>query len=62
MLFFARRKYGEKITSIFEATFGHKLSAKVHSPLEKCDHPELNSSEFLDTEEIKKYQSLIGTL
>ena len=51
-LCFAPRKYAEKMISIFEATFGHKPNTKVHLPLEKGDYPELDTSEFLDTDGI----------
>ena len=34
----------------------------AHSPLTKGDHPELDSSDLLDKEHIKIYQSLIGSL
>ena len=34
----------------------------VTSPLEKNNHPELDESEFLDTNGIQQYQSLIGSL
>jgi hypothetical protein len=37
-------------------------SHKVTSPLEKNDHPELDTSPLLDDEGISKYQSLIGVL
>jgi hypothetical protein len=30
--------------------------------LESNDHPEIDSSEFLDEEDIQKYQSLIGAM
>ena len=39
----------------FETMFGHKPSNKIHSPLEKGDHPELDTSEFLDQDGIQKY-------
>ena len=42
--------------------FGDKPSTKVSSPLEKGDHPELDTSDELDIDGIKKYQSLIGAL
>ena len=43
-------------------SFGSKPSAKVHSPLEKGNHPELDTSQFLDAQGTQKYQSLIGAL
>ena len=42
--------------------FGEKPTSKVRSPLEKNDHPELDTSELLDEDGIQKYQSLIGML
>ena len=32
------------------------------SPIEKGDHPELDTSELLDMDGIRKYQSMIGAL
>ena len=34
----------------------------VTSPIEKNDHPELDTSELLGLDDITKYQSLIGAL
>jgi hypothetical protein len=45
----------------FENMFGIKPS-EYTSPLEKGDHPEVDTSEELDTEGIKKYQTMIGSL
>ena len=45
----------------YKQMFGEKPS-KVVTPLKKNDHPEMDSSEFLDTDGIKKYQSMIGAL
>ena len=42
--------------------FGHPPKTNVSSPIEKNDHPEIDTSEFLDLEWIQKYQSLIGAL
>jgi hypothetical protein len=42
--------------------FGSKPTRKVTSPLEKNDHPELDDSELLEPEEVRQYQSLIGSL
>jgi len=35
---------------------------KFHSPLADGDHPELDTSEFLDKDDIQKYQSLVGAM
>jgi hypothetical protein len=39
-----------------------KPSTSVTSPLEKEDHPELETSELCTTEQITQYQSMIGAL
>ena len=56
------RRYIEKICDSFERMFGHPPKQVVTSPIEKNDHPELDTSELLDEEWIQKYQSLIGAL
>ena len=61
VLCYAPRKYIEKCLDNYKATFG-VLPKKASSPLVKGDHPELDSSELLDIEETKIYQSLIGSL
>ena len=58
----APRKYIEKICGSLERMFGHAPRQTVTSPIEKNDHPELDTSELLDDEWIQKYQSLIGAL
>jgi hypothetical protein len=45
----------------YEQVFGEKPLSKVHSPLEKGDHPELDTSELLDQTGVQQYQSLIGS-
>ena len=45
----------------YEHLFGSKPKHYV-SPLEKGDHPELDTSEILDFDGVQKYQSLIGAL
>ena len=56
------RKYIDKMCEEYEQLFGKKPKQNVTSPLEKNDHPELDMSEILNTDGIKQYQSLIGTL
>ena len=56
----APKKYIDRMSQIYERNFGCKPRTKFTSPLEKGDHPELDTSEELDQEGIKKYQSLIG--
>jgi hypothetical protein len=55
-------KYIEKMISTYEKYFGEKPKHNVTSPLEKGDHPELDTSELLDSQGITVYQSLIGAL
>ena len=58
----APQKYIERLIQSYEQMFGIKPSLKVHSPLEKGDHPELDNSELLDRSGIEQYQSLLGSL
>jgi hypothetical protein len=58
----APKKYIEKMMMGYEQMFGEKPSTKVHSPLEKGDHPELDTSELLDQTGVQQYQLLIGSL
>jgi hypothetical protein len=55
-------KYIEKLAKNYEKSFGMKPSQNVTSPLEKGDHPELDSSELCNNEQISQYQSMIGSL
>jgi hypothetical protein len=55
------RKYIAKMQEQFERMFNHKAK-EYTSPLEKGDHPETDTSEELDANGIKMYQSLIGSL
>jgi hypothetical protein len=62
VLCMAPRKYIEKMVSGYETKFGEKPQRKISSPLEKGDHPKLDTSKFLDTTGIQRFQSLIGSL
>jgi hypothetical protein len=55
----APKKYIEKMMMGYEQMFGEKLSTKVHSPLEKGDHPELDTSELLDQTECSRINCLL---
>jgi hypothetical protein len=57
----AQKKYIEKMMMGYEQMFGEKPVSKVHSPLEKGDHPELDTSELLDQPGVQQYQLLIGS-
>ncbi len=56
------RKYLEKLIANYERMFGSPPKQTVTSPLEKGDHPELDTSDLLDEKGIQDYQSLIGSL
>ena len=55
------KKYVEKMVDSYKNMFG-SAPKQYKSPLEEGDHPELDTSEELDLDGIKKYQSLIGSL
>ena len=44
----------------YRQMFGEKPKGRPRSPLESGDNPELDTSEFLKEDDIKKYQSMIG--
>ena len=56
------RKYIERMCMQYEALFGCKPKSTMKSPLAEGDHPEMDTSDFLDDDGIQKYQSLIGVL
>ena len=62
VLCMAPRKYIEKMESAYERMFGQKPRQKYTSPLEKGDHPETDTTDFLDDKGINDYQSLIGMM
>ena len=41
---------------------GTKPKLSLSSPLEKGGHPELDTSEYLDSDGVQKYQSMIGAI
>ena len=60
---YAPKKYLEKMMDGYTRMFGEAPSSNnISSPLEKGDHPELDTSEFLDEEGQQKYQSIIGSM
>jgi hypothetical protein len=60
-LCYGPRKYIPKMIGQYENMFGCK-PREYSSPLEKGDHPEVDTSELLDASGIKKYQTMIGSL
>ena len=55
-------KYIDKMEETYERLFGEPPTDKVLSPLTKGDHPELDTSIFLEENDIEIYQSLIGSM
>ena len=49
------KKYIQKMVGTYENMLGSKKSHKWSSPLEYNDHPELDTSEFLDVDMKVKY-------
>ena len=61
VLCYAPKKYIEKILDNYRRIYG-KWPKPAHSPLVQNDHPELDTSELLNEDDQKIYQSLIGAL
>ncbi|KAG7338517.1 reverse transcriptase RNA-dependent DNA polymerase [Nitzschia inconspicua] len=57
-----QRKYLEKMIDGYIRFFGSKPRTNACAPLERGDHPEMDTTPFLDEEKTKMYQSLIGAL
>ena len=55
------RKYVEKILESYEKTFGEK-PRKSKTPLVGGDHPESDTSDFCNQDQIKQYQTIVGQL
>ena len=55
-------KYIDRMVDSYTQMFGEKPRQKYQSPLEKNDHPELDTSPLLSEDGISQYQSLIGIL
>jgi hypothetical protein len=60
-LCFGARTYCNRLVKNYESMFGEK-PREYSAPLEPKDHPELDMSDELPEDGIKKYQSLIGAL
>ena len=52
-------KYIDQMIEAYEQHFGVKPDIKHRSPLQKGDHPELDTTPFLNEEGKEIYQSLI---
>jgi hypothetical protein len=56
----AKEIFGTEVNK-YTRIFGEKPCV-ASSPLEKDDHPEIDITEYLGSDDIKKYQSVIGSL
>ena len=56
------KKYIKKMVTTYERLFGTKPKDVYTSPLEKGDHPEMDTSELLDSTGIQQYQSMVGAM
>ena len=57
-----QKKYINKMEDSFKQLFGCMPNKKYPSPLEDGDHPELDTSKFLDEDNIQKHQSLVRAI
>jgi len=62
MLYLMPKKFIERMAMAYESHFGTKPTKKYMTPLDKGNHPEMDLLEFLDNDETRIYQSLVGTL
>ena len=53
-------KYIDRMMEAYEQHFGAKPDMKHRTPLEKGDHPKLDTTPFLNEDDEEIYQSLIG--
>jgi hypothetical protein len=60
-LCYGAKTYIKRMLANYERMFG-TMPRDSNTPLEPGDHPELDTSELLDDDGIKKYQSMIGAL
>jgi len=59
---YSPQKYINKMEDSYKIMFGEKPPNKHKTPLDKNDHPEVDTSEFLNDDGIDKYMTLIGQL
>ena len=61
-LHFAPKRHIETMVHCYFKIFGTKPKLSLSSPLEKSDHPELDTSECLDSDGVQQCQSMIGAI
>ena len=56
------KKYIEKLKETYVRLFKTEPSKDLQTPLEKNDHPELDTSEILEGQEVNHYLTMTGQL
>ena len=56
------KKYIEKLKETYVRLFITEPSKGLKTPLEKNDHPELDTSEILEGQEVNHYLTMVGQL
>ena len=56
------KKYIEKLKETYTRLFNTEPSKGLETPLEKHDHPELDTSEILQGQEVNHYLTMVGQL
>ena len=56
------KKYIEKLKETYVRLFNTGPSKGLNTPLEKNDHPELDTSEILEGQEVNHYLTMVGQL
>ena len=56
------KKYIEKLKEIYVRLFNTKPSKGLNTPLEKNDHPELDTSDILEGQQVNHYLTMVGQL
>ena len=56
------KKYIEKLQETYVRLFNTEPSKGLKTPLEKNDHPKLDTSEILEGHEVNHYLTMVGQL
>ena len=56
------KKYIEKLKETYERHFNTEPSKGLKTPLEKKDHPELDTSDILEGPQVNHYLTMVGQL
>jgi len=63
MLTWGAQTYVKRMLDNYQKMFGEPVPKReIHAPLDPADHPELDSTELCNLEEVKNYWSMIGEL